>query len=345
MRVTLKDIAREAGVSLTTASRIINGTASEIRISPRTEARVLDIVGRRGYSANFLAKGLRSGKTGLVGVVTGSTADSSLGVIFQGIQGYLKKQNMAVMSCASEQDPRQEKEAVEFLLGKHVEGIIIFSTLNFDAGARRYVAGLAGRGTPVVCLGRRPRGLAVPFVGHDNRRVGYLAARYLLESGCRHIICLTNTFNCNTIGSERRDGYAAALREAGRPVSRRNVLDLNTPSVDYDGDAAAAVEKFLDAGGACDGIFAHCDQAAAGAMRTLERRGLRVPADVAVVGVDNNGLGRYLRPSLTSVVLDDHALGEELAATLCGVLRGRSVESRLPAPALAERESGRRRQC
>ncbi|MFH0795429.1 MAG: LacI family DNA-binding transcriptional regulator [Candidatus Omnitrophota bacterium] len=342
MDVTLKKIAKEAGVSAGAVSRIINGTAAKIKISPATENRVMDIVRKLNYRPNFLARGLRSGKTGLIGAVMASALDRKQGIVLQGIQRYFEQEDYGIVVYATEYDPDREQRALEFMFGKKVEGTILVSTLNWSKKIRDYVGELERRGVRLVCMGvnLHPE-ITSPFVGHDDRMAGYLAASHLLKTGRRKIACITNTFNSNPIGILRLAGYKKALKEEGISFDEKLVFNCNPAEFSYFEWSYNAISRFLKSRRTCDAVFAHCDMCGFGVMRAVGDCGRRVPDDIAVISVGNEEFSEYSRPSLSSVDSNDYMLGQELAKTLRKMIKGEKVTSKLLKPNLIIRESSK----
>ncbi len=339
MGITVHQLAREAGVSPTTVSRVLNGTASAIRISAATQRRVLDAAARLSYTPNILARGLRSGRSSLVGLILGNAA--SLSGILQGVEQCATARGHGLLVRTTGGSGEDEMAAARFLLEKKVDGLVVSSTLYVCERVKAYISHLRDQGVPVVLLGQRhgttPR---VPFVGYDNQAVGHMATRYLLSLGHRSILCVTNTHNANTIGVLRREGYREALMEAGLATDEALVADIDPGASSYPQAAYEATRACLESGRAFTAVFSHCDWASLGVLKAVREAGLRIPQDISLIGEGEQAFADYTEPPLTTIRLDSIRAGEVAAGVLFDCLDGREVppETLLP-PQLIERGS------
>jgi len=343
MSATLKQIAMEANVSLTTVSRVLNGTAGQIRICRETERQVLDIAKKLNYTPNILAKGLRSGKSSLIGVILGNVSKCSQARLLQGVENYLAEKKYGIIVRTTSYSGEVEKESIQFLLDKKVEGLIINSSLIICEGGKPFIKKLADDKTPTILLDQRiDKELKMPFHGHDDRRTGYLATRHLIDLGHTSILCVTCTHNNNIIGILRLQGYKDALAEAGIAVDPRLILDINPLCSTYEVTAYDAMREYLKAGKSFSAAFVHCADASLRVVKALRESGYDIPGDVSIVCEGNDDYLEFLRPPLTTIFLDNYKLGQTIAEDLLKLMNGESVHDVLLKPKLVERGSCRR---
>ncbi len=324
---TIKQVAQEAGVSVATVSRVMNGSADKIRISARTQQHVLRTVERLSYQPNMLARGLRSGRSRLIGIILRSVQHHSTGRLLQGVERTLSAGGYGLIVRTTEGVLSHMVDDVAFLADKQVEGMLLSAPLMPSRETGKQLRHLERSGARMVLMGATDiPGVESPYIGHDDIQVGMMATRHLLDLGHSNTLCLTCTGKHNTVGADRVQGYKAARLAAG--LDGGLIREMNMQDRSYEEQGHRAMTAFLKEGRRCSAVFAHCDAAALGAMRAIVETGLRVPDDIALVGVDDEPFGRYITPSLTTVALDNVALGERAAAMLMQILEGHRVEPR-----------------
>lgn len=304
---TIRDIARQAGVSVSTASLALNGSA---RVAEATRHRVEAVAERLGYRPSRAARNLSLGRTHSIVVLDPAGGEALTGGFFarfvRGLHDAALERGytLAISIVADESEALAQTDTL--VQERWCDGVVVLNPSdNLDL-----LALLGERGFPHVVLGRDPRHDA-PSVDNDNRAVGRDAARHLLGLGRRRLVLLDGP-EAQTFARDRADGFRAALREAG--------LEPGPDAVRYtDGgpDASEALVPELLAAGV-DGVVAVSDLQAIAVLRGLRRAGARVPDDVAVVGMNNDALGDYVEPRLTTIDLDARALGRAAARMLLG---------------------------
>ena len=315
MRPTISDIAREAGVSLATVSRVLNDKAEGVGAG--TRQRVKEVMGRLGYEPCGVARGLATGKSRAVGLIVPDIADPFFPLVIKGAEEALRSLGYGVFLCDSDRDLAKEEAHVRILMEKRVDGVILNSTAA-DGDCQLDV--LERRGVPRVLLdrevGARP---TAPGVFTDNRGGAARAAGYLLDGGARRLVFISGPAELS-ICKQRRAGLEDAFRARRQdPAAVLHATgDLSLES------GERAVETLL--GGRrrppFDAIFAANDRMAIGALRALKRRGVRVPEDVEIVGFDDIELARLVEPPLTTVAQPAFELGRRSAELLLRLIAG-----------------------
>jgi LacI family transcriptional regulator len=307
--VTLSDVARAAGVSVSSVSRILAGKA---RVSRATEARVLQTAQALGYRPNLHAQGLARGRTGVIGVLSQHRASSYYGRILEGVELALMDTPYHPVFASAHWNVDHERSALDLLLRYRVDGIVVLGGLLDDA----QLAAIDEH-TPLLVVGRSfaadpERSLAV-----DNVDPAEKLTRYLVELGHRRIAHIAGP-PFTPESAARRAGYERALREAGIEPDPQLVVggDFLFES------GSLAIDELLARGAAFTAVFAGNDWMAYGARSALDRHGLRVPDDVSLVGFDDDPVAEWQTPPLTTVRQPTVDLGSVAAEAMMRVLAG-----------------------
>jgi DNA-binding LacI/PurR family transcriptional regulator len=308
-QATLVDVARRAGVSYQTVSRVINGHPN---VAPATRERILGAIEELNYLPNVAARNLVTRRSRTVGIISyGSTYYGPAQMLTHIEASFREREYGLTLSTLPEMSLAALRSAILELRGRFVDGIVMITPI---AGIETDEIQALCRNVPFVMIDIA-LGAASPSVVIDQRGGGMLAARHLLELGHRHIAEIRGPRGWSA-AHHRHEGLLAVLREAGL-----------APTFSAEGDWSArsghaAARQLLDAGVPFSGLFASNDQMALGAMRALHASGLRVPEDVSVVGFDDLPESAYFEPPLTTVHQDFASLGRESAAYLNDLIDG-----------------------
>jgi DNA-binding LacI/PurR family transcriptional regulator len=330
--LTLEEVARQAGVSKTTASVVLNGRADQVRISEVTRDRVLAIADRLGYVPDHAARSLRRRRTGIVTLLLWRLGSPFFSEIAAGA-GEVARGHDYEVSVIDANDLEAELRALHHLRQGSADGVIV-------AVNRRRVIGpasdallkLTARGLPVVVLLDHSPDPSIPSIRVDDLGGGYLATKHLLDLGHRRIAHLTwDDVPLLTeepdAGNARFRGYCRALEEAGVDFDPAWVMIGPRGSIGGLDLARRFLDAHPDRATRPTAVFATNDLIAIGYMRGLHEAGVRVPDDVAVVGFHGVELGALTIPSLTTVELGSTELGRLGAEVLFSLLDGaRPVE-------------------
>ncbi len=329
-RPTIQDVARHAGVSRQTVSRVLNNKG-EVR--PETRERVLAAIEELNYRPNAVARSMVSGHTCTLGCISPSLTDFTFASIIEGAQAEARRLGYFILTGSAPTEGEVESLLEEFL-HRQVDGLMVFNP--YADGRSRYLLPLIENGTPVVYLGNTPRGEPVSSVRCDDRDGGFQATRYLLELGHAAIATITGPPNEECVG-DRLNGYRRALEENGLSVDNRRVVSGDWSAL----SGYRATRSLLEAGVTFTAVFAQNDQMAIGTIRALREAGLQVPRDVSVIGFDDIPLASYFDPPLTTLRQPMTELGEQAARLLITAIREpNSLPKRLLLPArIVERAS------
>jgi LacI family transcriptional regulator len=345
MRTTIADIAKAAGVSEATVSRVLNERTQGV--GAQTRLRVKEIMAQMDFAPCGVARGLATGRSLAVGLVIPDVADPFFPLLIRGIEDALRKRGYGLFLCDSDQDIRKEAEHVRMLMEKRVDGVILNSTLS-DCDCHLDL--LDRRSVPYVLLDRiievRPGGAGV-YV--DNRKGGRMATELLLQGGARRLLFI-NGPEALSVCKLRWLGVQDAFQARGLDPSliRYQAGNYSVESGEQAAEAflqAAQAQGQAAEGTPCDAVFAANDRMAIGAMRALKRHGLRIPEQVEVVGFDDVEPGRLVEPPLSTVAQPAFEMGRKSAELLLALIDGKKPRKRMIVmePALVLRGSTRPR--
>ncbi len=308
-RVSLRDVAHRAGVSVKTVSNVVNGYA---HVSTTTREHVQQALDELGYRPNLSARTLRGGRSGLIALAVPELDSPYFSEMARHIVRAADRQGWTVLIDQTDGLAEREQLVVDGIRSHLIDGVI-FSPLAF--GARQ----LAARQdtTPMVLLGERVSEGPADHVGIDNVAAAATAVNHLVLLGRRRIAAIgEQRHRRGETARLRLKGYRAALRAAGLPVDPC----LVAAAPDYRRAVGArAMAALLQLPDPPDAVFCFNDALAIGAMRTLREQGLRVPQDVAVMGFDDIEEGSYCHPTLTTIRPDK----QQIAATAVALLAER----------------------
>jgi len=310
--VTLKDVARLAGVSIATASKALNGRDN---VHPETRRRVIETANRISFTPNTLAQGLLAGQTGTVGLLTNDLVGRFSIPILMGAEDAFGAGKMSVFLCDARGDAIRESYHLQALLGRRVDGLIV-------VGSRTDPRASLGADLPVpVVYAYSPSDdPADCSLVPDNVSAGVQAVQHLLATGRRRIAHIAGDPDY-AAAQDRADGIAGALAEAGvQPVGEALYGSWS------EAWGRAATHRLLDQHPDLDAIVCDSDQIARGALEILKERGAAVPESVAVMGFDNwEILATGSRPQLTSIDMNFETLGRIAAERLVRAIDGQQV--------------------
>jgi LacI family transcriptional regulator len=326
--VTLEMVAKEAGVSPSTVSRILNGTA---RVRDSKVRAVEAAIAKLQFMPNPVARSLARGRSMSIGVVTQAIDSPFYGEALAGIEKGLLRAKYSPLFVSGHWREGDERRCVDHLLTRRVEGIILLTSCLPD----QELVNLS-RSVPLVVTGRHVEADRIYCLDEDSTVGARLATDYLIGQGHRRIAFISGPTN-HPDAMQRLDGYRAALAAARLPFNERLVI-----AGDYmEAGGQAAIDALLEARVEFTAVFAANDQTAYGAMLALYRRGLKVPQDVSLVGFDDLPSSAFSIPPLTTVHRSTDEIGEAAAEAMIDLVERRVPQARVSSPTLAIRESTR----
>jgi LacI family transcriptional regulator len=323
--VTLRDVARRAGVHPATASRALN-PETRLLVSEDTARRISDAAAALGYRPNAVARSLRTRRSHTIGVLIPDLNNPLFPPMVRGLEDRLAADGYVALIGNTDGRPEREQQVFEQMRARHVDGFAV-------ATARRsspLLARAAADGLNVVLMNRVADDTGFPSVSADNELGARLAVGHLLAAGHRAIAHLAGP-QCLSTGQTRHLGFQAAMAAAGLAVPPELVVFARAFSIEEGqrlGRQLLAVRPGLTA------IAAANDMLAVGCYEALEEAGLSCPGDVSVIGFNDMPFIDRLRPPLTTVAFPHYQLGTEAAAMLLARLAGSRVRPGDPAPAV-----------
>jgi LacI family transcriptional regulator len=327
--ITLEMVAQAAGVSPSTVSRILNGTAV---VSALKKQAVDDAIARLGFVPNPMARGLAGGRTLSVGVVTQAIDSPFYGAALRGIEDELDPAGYSPLFVSGHWNAAAEARCIEVLRSRRVDGIIVLTGRLTDAALKA-----TARELPVVATGRTLKAPGLFSLAFDNVEGGRLATRHLIALGHQRIAFIAGDAD-HPDANDRHRGYRLALEEAGIVYDPGLVV----PGEYHEVSGLLAVDRLLESRQRFTAIFAANDQMACGAALGLHRRSLRVPEDVSLVGFDDLPTSMYALPPMSTVHQPAYELGRLAATAMLQLLAGSVPTVSVPVPRLIARESSRR---
>lgn len=312
MAASLKDVASLAGVSIKTVSNVVNDYPF---VSAATRARVTAALERLEYQPNLSARGLRTGRSNLIALAVPVLDEPYFAEIASLVVDAAEQRGLTVLIDQTGGDRIRERQAAEGLRANLIDGSIT-SPL---AMTQKDISALARR-RPIVLLGERFSATGADHVAIDSVAAARDATTALLELGRGRIAFIGADTKVNT-AAQRLAGYEEALASAGRPVDQKLIVRTGPFRRQQGYDAAV---RLLALRRGPDAIFCLNDLMALGAIRALLERGVRVPQDVAVMGVDDIEDGRFTSPTLSTVAPDKRAIAAISVDLLALRIRGRS---------------------
>ncbi|WP_448377841.1 LacI family DNA-binding transcriptional regulator [Fervidobacterium sp.] len=297
--VTIRDVAKAAGVSINTVSRALNNKPD---INKETKERVLKVARELGYIKDATATSLRYGLTKVIGVILEDSSNPFYSEVLKSIEMAARKRGFNVIFMNTEKDYNLEEDAVKTMLSRRVDGIIISPTQEKSEDIQLLIKSAV----PFVILGVHFEDMEVPEVYSNDVKGSYLAVSHLIEKGRKKIVYLSG-YLYKSVARMRLEGYRRALYEHMLPFDESYVFEVEE-------GVENSYNKMLDiieSGLQFDGVFCFNDISAIGAMQALREKGYSIPNDVAVVGYDDIAFAHFIQPRLTTVRIDKQKEGEE----------------------------------
>jgi len=296
--VTIYDVAREAGVSMATVSRVVNNNPN---VKPQTRKKVFEAIERLGYRPNAVARGLASKKTTTVGVVIPDISNSIFSEVARGIEDIANMYHYNIILCNADKKKEKEIRVINTLLEKQVDGLLFMGGVVTD----EHIQAFKTSAVPIVLCATTDENSTIASVDIDHEKAAFDAVNVLIEQGHRNIAMISGTLQDPANGFARYQGYKNALEAAGIPVREEYVRIGN-----YRYESGLEVTKhFLGLSDRPTAIFAATDEMAIGAIHTLQDSGLKVPDDMSVISVDNIRMASMVRPQLTTVAMPMYDIG------------------------------------
>ena len=329
MRPTINDVAKKAGVSTATVSRIINGLPG---YTVKTRQTVLDVIQEIGYKPNAIARGLVNKHTNTIGVLLPSISSRLASVLLKGIENTAHHLDYSTIICNTERDGKRTIEYLDVLSEKQVDGIIITSEWLKEV----YEEALVAMKIPVILVLTVSSHLQIPHIKLDDKQAAYQATQFLIDRGHKEIGMISGTKNDKLAGLPRIEGYKQALAD--------NSLTISEDRIAY-GDFAyksgiTCMEELFQRSPDITAVFAASDEMAVGALSCAYKKGIKVPDELSVIGYDDTQDAEMAIPPLTTVHQPIYEMGQRAVEML---FSGKETAESVVMPHhIVERDSVRR---
>lgn len=298
-QVTMKEIAKKLGVSVSTVSRALKDSPE---LHPDTKKRIVEMAESMNYQYNLLAQSLRISKTKVLGVIVPELTSHFFSSNISGIQDTASKRGYNVMICQSNESFEQEKANLRTLVAAQVDGLLI--SLSRETKSYEHLHNLYEREIPFMMFDRVTEEIPVSKVTVDDAHGAYLVVDHLLKEGCQRVAFVSGPEDLY-ISKKRKEGYLKALLDNGKSLDDAivYVTDLTTK-----GNQEVA-QKIIADNPRADGVFCMIDPVAIDVLMVFKENGVQVPSDIALAGFTNNPTSGVIEPSLTTVSQPGYEMG------------------------------------
>ena len=309
-KVTISDVAKLANVSKATVSRVLNQNP---QVKKEIRERVLRAIDELGFRPSAIARNLATKRTNMIGLILPDITNPYFPVLARGIEDAAHRLGYSLFISNTDNDPKLERKYINDMVAQQVGGIVLISSSLDD----RTVHELTRLEIPIVLCDRLIPGTPFPAVLIDDFKAAYEAVTYLIKQGHARIAHLAGPNNVNS-SENRKRGYVQAMLDAGlEPFV--SIGEFNFESGVQ--QAAFVLEEFDPTA-----IFASNDLLALGAIQEIQRRGRRIPEDVAIIGCDDISFSRMSRPTLSTISIPVYQIGVTAGEILDQLIKGVSVE-------------------
>jgi LacI family transcriptional regulator len=310
--VTIYDIAKRLNISVATVSRALK---DDPVVSKKTKKRITELANEIGYRSNHYASNLRRQHTNTIGVIVHELNSNFITSVLAGIEKVTTEAGYDLIIAHSSESYSKEAANARNLFHKRVDGLI--ASLAFDTTDLDHFKPFIDKGVPLLFFDRVEQDGNNTVVIIDNSKCGYQATQHLIDQGCRRIAHVTSALKRN-VYSQRFKGYRDALFDNQIEFDEQLLL-INDLSEKAGVEAAMQILKMDPVP---DGVFITNDFVAAVCIRTLKEQGIRIPEDIAVVGFNNDAIGKLIEPALTTINYPGIDMGEIAARNLINHLKG-----------------------
>lgn len=330
-RVTLKDVAKHAGVTVSTVSKVVNDKPD---VGPEVRQRILATIETMGFRPNSVARGLRTQRSDTIAIITDDLEGIFTNTMMRGVEQAASMADIGVLLCNSYGEPERERQQLRRLLDRQVDALIFMS--GNRVGRRPDPALPIPASTPFAYL-YEYGDIDIPAVLPDDEGGAKIAVEHLVRTGAKRIAFLAGPQEWEAT-RDRLAGYRAGLELARLPQSEERVISTTSWEPE---DAYRAMNTLLERDPTLDAVFCGSDDLATGALAALADRGINVPQDMQVIGFDNRSLATHQRPPLTTVALPLLEMGSIAGELVLNAITGTAITpgiTRVPC-SLVERES------
>lgn len=298
---TLKQIAKDLNVSVSTVSRILNGKAKKFRISDKTVESVLKYAEKVGYAPNLIAKGLQASQTFTIGLMVPNIANSFFAVMAKNIEKWASKSSYSIILVDSDEDVEKEKKQVLNMMGRKVDGIIVAPV----GDSFQHFTKIVKQKIPLILVDRYFANSTIPYITSDNYQGSYDATQQLISNGHTRI-CLICGNGSSELVKDRTNGYLDALHSAHIPIAKELIIG-NSFSIQ---NGLENTKSVLSLNNPPTAIFAMNNLIGLGVLQAIRELNLKIPNTISLIIFDNHPYLSLLNPSISAVKQNSEKIGE-----------------------------------
>lgn len=338
-KVSLEDVAKAIGVSKTLVSLVLNNKAKKHGISAKTCKRVLEKAAEMNYRPNMAAKGLRTGKSNVVGLIVSDISNSFYSKIARAIEDEARLNGYQLLICSSDEDEEKELQLFSLLYsGQQVEGIITSTTLTES----EMLSNLSKGGYPMVLIDREIPKLNIATVVADNEKGAFKATELFIKNGMKRIGMLTISPTHLSSIKEREQGYKKALEKNGIKIDHHLIREI--PFGEIKNRVKKELESLLKAPHRIDALFTANNHLTVAVIEAMNELNLRIPHDLAVISFDDIELFKLTNPGITAVAQPIEEIGKKAFQLLLNQMNGKEKPAKnkvvLPVDLVIRRSCG-----
>ena len=317
-RLTIKDIAQEFSVSISTVSKALNDS---YEISVSTKEKIQKYAKENNYKPNFNALSLKNRKTKTIGIIIPSMLNYFFAQVFNGIEKVANEKGYKIISCISNESFKKEVETIEMLSNGSIDGFILsIAEETILKNDYKHFEDVLNNGTPIVMFDRVAEPINCDKVVADDFKGASKTVKYLAKSGSKNIAFISTISNLK-VGKKRHQGYIKGLEKAGLPINDNLIINI----IDEDYKEYETILKPIFDANEIDAVIATDESSAIAAMKVAQKKGHKVPENFAVVSFSNGILARHSSPKMTTVSQHGERMGETAAKILIEKLENKDV--------------------
>ena len=326
---TIHDVAKIAGVSIATVSRVVNKYPN---VSQPTFDLVTQVMNQLGYRPNPAARALVNQTSNTIGVLVGDVSEPFFGTLVKAVDMVLHQHDKHMLVGNGYHDADYERKAIELLINNRCEALIVHSKGLTEAELIEYAKEVKG----MVIINRHIPEIAERCISLDNKKGAYLATEYLIKQGHEKIACIASADEIED-SKERVEGYLAALKDNNIVLSERYITYQEPRFVGGEAAMIDLLTKSID----MTAVVAYNDYMAAGALAVAQENGIVAPNQLSVIGFDDGLIARYISPRLTTIRYPIELMAQKAATLALELAKGESIsaESFCFSPTLVRRDS------
>ncbi|MDM5199000.1 substrate-binding domain-containing protein [Fictibacillus enclensis] len=316
MKVTIQDVAKKAGVSISTVSRVLNGNYTQT--TKETKERVQQVISELNYYPNPMARGLKQMETKIIGIVLSNLRNPFWSMVLEGVEDTCRKSGYSLMICNSNEDASREAELIKGFKNRQVDGIIVNPTSKNNKLFKEMIE----KHYPLIAINRLIEGLDVEVdsVIVDNIKGAKLAVNHFVQTGKRNIVAFAYEPQGVSTWRDRIIGFKEALSEHGIKVHDRSVIEVENKT----GKVKKAVTEYFRTNNSTEAIFSTNNMMSLEILESLKELNIKIPDDIALIGYDETDWSKHLNPPLTTIKQPAYESGVIAAKNLIKKINSKS---------------------